>query len=165
MPNSWCIIKVGDLAKYTNGKAFKPSDWETKGLPIIRIQNLNDTTCKFNYTTLSHEDKFKVKKDDILFAWAASLGVYIWKQNDAWLNQHIFKVEPYAFIERQYMYFLLLHLIADFYTKSHGSGMVHITKNEFENTLTLLPPINEQRRIIKTLVQYNELLDSIIAEL
>ena len=165
LPNGWCIIKVGDLAKYTNGKAFKPSYWETKGLPIIRIQNLNDTTCKFNYTTLSHEEKFKVKNDDILFAWAASLGVYIWKQNDAWLNQHIFKVEPYAFIEKQYMYFLLLHLIADFYTKSHGSGMVHITKNEFENTLTLLPPINEQRRIIKTLVQYNELLDSIIAEL
>ena len=165
LPNGWCIIKVGDLAKYTNGKAFKPSDWETKGLPIIRIQNLNDTTCKFNYTTLSHEEKFKVKNDDILFAWAASLGVYIWKQNDAWLNQHIFKVEPYEFIEKQYMYFLLLHLIADFYTKSHGSGMVHITKNEFENTLTLLPHINEQRRIIKTLVQYNELLDSIIAEL
>ena len=129
LPKGWELIKVGNLAKYTNGKAFKPSDWEVSGLPIIRIQNLNDITCKYNYTTLIHEEKFKIKKGDLLFAWAASLGVYIWQYSDAWLNQHIFKVEPYAFIDKQYIYYLFQYLIADFYTKSHGSGMVHITKS------------------------------------
>ena len=165
LPKGWELIKVGNLAKYTNGKAFKPSDWEVSGLPIIRIQNLNDITCKYNYTTLIHEEKFKIKKGDLLFAWAASLGVYIWQYSDAWLNQHIFKVEPYAFIDKQYIYYLFQYLIADFYTKSHGSGMVHITKSEFENTMAILPPINEQRRIVNAISRYNKLIESIIAEL
>ena len=165
LPKGWELIKVGNLAKYTNGKAFKPSDWEVSGLPIIRIQNLNDITCKYNYTTLIHEEKFKIKKGDLLFAWAASLGVYIWQYSDAWLNQHIFKVEPYAFIDKQYIYYLFQYLIADFYTKSHGSGMAHITKSEFENTMAILPPINEQRRIVNAISRYNKLIESIIAEL
>ena len=165
LPKGWELIKVGNLAKYTNGKAFKPSDWEVSGLPIVRIQNLNDITCKYNYTTLIHEEKFKIKKGDLLFAWAASLGVYIWQYSDAWLNQHIFKVEPYAFIDKQYIYYLFQYLIADFYTKSHGSGMVHITKSEFENTMAILPPINEQRRIVNAISRYNKLIESIIAEL
>ncbi len=32
--------KLGDIATYVNGYAFKPEDRGTKGLPIIRIQDL-----------------------------------------------------------------------------------------------------------------------------
>lgn len=34
--------RLGDIASFINGRAFKPSEWSKKGLPIIRIQNLND---------------------------------------------------------------------------------------------------------------------------
>jgi type I restriction enzyme S subunit len=40
IPESWEEITVGDILDLVNGKAFKPSDWENEGLPIIRIQNL-----------------------------------------------------------------------------------------------------------------------------
>ena len=161
LPHGWCEVYVGDLANYTNGKAFKPSDWELKGLPIIRIQNLNDTTCKYNYTSVTHEEKYRITNGDLLFAWAASLGVYIWSGENAWLNQHIFKVEPYAFIEKVYCYYLFQYLIAEFYNRSHGSGMVHITKNEFENTLAYLPPLKEQLRIVAKIEELFAVLDSI----
>ena len=161
LPQGWCRVYVGDLANYTNGKAFKPSDWEQKGTPIIRIQNLNDVTCKFNYTSIIHEDKYRISNGDLLFAWAASLGVYIWSGDNAWLNQHIFKVEPYAFIEKVYCYYLFQYLIAEFYNRSHGSGMVHITKNEFENTLAYLPPLKEQLRIVAKIEELFAVLDSI----
>jgi len=39
------MVSIGDLCDLQNGRAFKPSDWEKKeagGVPIIRIQNLND---------------------------------------------------------------------------------------------------------------------------
>ncbi|MBR1381867.1 MAG: restriction endonuclease subunit S, partial [Paludibacteraceae bacterium] len=42
LPNGWTISTVGEVADYINGRAFKPSEWELTGLPIIRIQNLND---------------------------------------------------------------------------------------------------------------------------
>ncbi len=165
IPVGWCIIKVGELAQYTNGKAFRPAEWEIEGLPIIRIQNLNDELCKFNYTSASHEEKYKITDGDLLFAWAASLGVYIWNGGEAWLNQHIFKVEPHSFIEKEYLFYLFQYLISEFYTHSHGSGMVHITKGEFEKTLAYLPPKAEQLRIIKRIEELFQKLDSINANL
>lgn len=165
VPEGWCTICVGDLAEYTNGKAFKPSDWERKGLPIIRIQNLNDENCQYNYTSITHEEKYRISHGDLLFAWAASLGVYIWQGNKAWLNQHIFKVDPHPFIDIQYLYYIFEYLVSEFHTRSHGSGMVHITKKEFETTIALLPPLSEQRRIVKSIKSYYTTLDNIGANL
>ena len=34
------MIKLGDVATYINGYAFKPKDRSKRGLPIIRIQDL-----------------------------------------------------------------------------------------------------------------------------
>ena len=35
-------MKLGEICNFINGRAFKPSEWDKKGLPIVRIQNLND---------------------------------------------------------------------------------------------------------------------------
>nr|WP_270490498.1 restriction endonuclease subunit S [Bacteroides finegoldii] len=100
LPKGWTTIKVGDVAIYTNGRAFKPEDWIHEGLPIIRIQNLNDNSASYNRTPKTYESKYLIHNGDLLFAWAASLGTYIWNGGKAWLNQHIFKVDPYPFIEK-----------------------------------------------------------------
>ena len=92
LPKGWTTIKVGDVAIYTNGRAFKPEDWMHEGLPIIRIQNLNDNSASYNRTPKTYESKYLIHNGDLLFAWAASLGTYIWNGGKAWLNQHIFKV-------------------------------------------------------------------------
>ena len=126
LPKGWTTIKVGDVAIYTNGRAFKPEDWIHEGLPIIRIQNLNDNSASYNRTPKTYESKYLIHNGDLLFAWAASLGTYIWNGGKAWLNQHIFKVDPYPFIEKQYLYHVFKAMITEFYTQSHGSGMVHI---------------------------------------
>jgi restriction endonuclease S subunit len=41
LPKHWEVKKLGEVADYLNGRAFKPSEWEQVGKPIIRIQNLN----------------------------------------------------------------------------------------------------------------------------
>ena len=92
MKQDWQIKKLGDLATYVNGFAFKPSDWSNTGLPIIRIQNLNSEKDDYHYYSGDILSRYRVKKGDVLISWSASLGVYVWKGNDAWLNQHIFKV-------------------------------------------------------------------------
>ena len=106
-----------------------------------------------------------MKDGDLLFAWAASLGTYIWQGGDAWLNQHIFKVDPAAFMDKSFLYYSLQNLIAEFYRQSHGSGMVHITKGKFENTPILIPPLAEQKRIVKAIENVFSQLDNITAEL
>ncbi|MDC2682947.1 restriction endonuclease subunit S [Bacteroides ovatus] len=165
LPDGWAAIKVGDVAIYINGRAFKPEDWMCEGLPIIRIQNLNDKNAGYNRTTKTYESKYLIHNGDLLFAWAASLGTYIWNGGNAWLNQHIFKVEPYQFIEKSYLYYIFKTMTTEFYAQSHGSGMVHITKKQFENIELLLPPLKEQKRIVQTLEQISTNLDQIVESL
>ena len=162
MPEGWAILKVGNVAEYINGRAFKPEEWEQTGLPIIRIQNLNDPNAYYNRTKNEYEEKYLIKKGDLLFAWAASLGTYIWKGDDAWLNQHIFKVVPYPFMDKKYLYYAFHAMITEFYRKSHGSGMIHITRKQFEEITLWLPPLAEQYRIVQYLQQVFEKLDSIV---
>ena len=164
LPAGWTISTIGEVAQYINGRAFKPTEWEKEGIPIIRIQNLNDPNAPYNYSSVNYEDKYLIKDGDLLFAWAASLGAYIWKGSLGWLNQHIFKVEPKEFMNKQYLYYSFMNLIADFYRQSHGSGMVHITKGKFESTPILIPPLYEQERINITLENIFNILDNIHAE-
>ena len=165
LPKGWSILTVGQVAQYINGRAFKPNEWEQKGLPIIRIQNLNDKSAVFNYSTATFEDKYLVTKGDLLFAWAASLGTYIWQEGNGWLNQHIYRVIPKPFITKGFLYYSFESMISEFYKESHGSGMVHITKGKFENTPILLPPLQEQERIVNYINAIYTLLDSILVEL
>lgn len=147
LPSGWTIATLGEVATYQNGRAFKPSEWQTTGLPIIRIQNLTSESADCNYSPLQHESRFRVKHGDLLFAWSASLGAFIWRGGDAWLNQHIFRVDHAKQVSRRFLYYALTDITNTLYTKAHGSGMVHVTKRSFEETGFRLPPLNEQRRI------------------
>ena len=151
---------LGTVADYINGRAFKPSEWETSGLPIIRIQNLTNSCASYNYSSKDLEEKYLIHKGDLLFAWSASLGAHIWTGTDAWLNQHIFKVIPKKDINQKYLYYFLKTVTADLCSKTHGSGMVHITKGPFMNTPVPVPPLSEQERIVARIEELFSQLDA-----
>ena len=151
---------LGTVATYINGRAFKPAEWETAGKPIIRIQNLTNKDAAYNYSSQEYEAKYLVHRGDLLFAWSASLGAHIWNGEDAWLNQHIFRVIPSEGINRDYLYYYLLRVVADLYSKTHGSGMVHITRGPFMNTAIPIPPLAEQERIVARIEELFSQLDA-----
>ena len=151
---------LGQVATYINGRAFKPAEWETVGLPIIRIQNLTDGKAKCNYSSVQHDPKFQVRNGDLLFAWSASLGAHIWRGGDAWLNQHIFRVVPHEGIDKMYLYYYLCNVVAELYSKTHGSGMVHITKGPFMATPIPVPILDEQKRIVAKIEELFSELDN-----
>ena len=156
---------LGTVATYINGRAFKPSEWEQQGLPIIRIQNLTDSNAKYNYSSVEHDERFRVQYGDLLFAWSASLGAHIWKGKDAWLNQHIFKVIPNENMDKKYLFYYLCRVVNDLYAKTHGSGMVHITKAPFMATPIPFPSIAEQQRIVTRIEELFSELDSAVETL
>ena len=86
-------VKLGDVATYINGYAFKPTDYASEGKPIIRIQDLTGNAYQTNRFAGILDDKYRVGWGDVLISWSASLGVYEWDAEEAWLNQHIFKVQ------------------------------------------------------------------------
>lgn len=160
IPEHWEVKKLGEVADYINGRAFKPTEWERTGKPIIRIQNLNKDAAAYNYSKNVFEDKYKVEKGDLLYAWSASLGVYIWNGESAWLNQHIFKVVPKNISDKKYLFYILGKITAELYAKAHGSGMVHVTKGKFEATEIPFPPLPEQQAIVAKIEELLSELDN-----
>jgi len=151
LPNNWQVKSLGEVAKFINGRAFKPEEWGNKGLPIIRIQNLTGFSDVFNYYDGDFEKKYLVKKNDILISWSASLGVYVWDKDVAVLNQHIFKVELGDNFDRVFFYYLIKTKIDEIVSHVHGSTMKHITKDRFDNIKVKLPPLPIQKQIAEIL--------------
>lgn len=139
--SKWEIVKLGDVATYVNGYAFKPSDWTDIGLPIIRIQNLTGNDYETNFYNQKYDNKYEINNGDVLISWSASLGVYVWNRGKALLNQHIFKVVFNKLnINKQYFVYAVSYLLNDMAQETHGSTMKHITKPRFDNTPFPLPP-------------------------
>ena len=77
---------LGCVAKFVNGRAFKPDDWSSNGLPIIRIQNLTDPAARLNRFNGPFDNRHAVKNGDILVSWSATLDVFKWHGGEAILN-------------------------------------------------------------------------------
>lgn len=150
---TWPKVKLGELAEFINGAAFRPEDWGDDGLKIIRIQNLTDKNKPFNHTKRVVDKKLFVHKGDILVSWSATLGVYIWDRDEVGLlNQHIFKVVPnLKVIDKNYLEKSLVGALTDMNKHLHGATMKHVNRGEFLATEILLPPLVEQQRIASIL--------------
>ncbi|MDO8278755.1 MAG: restriction endonuclease subunit S [Burkholderiaceae bacterium] len=145
------LMALGDTAEFINGAAFKPTDWASEGLPIIRIQNLTGTGEKFNYTTRQVKASLIVEPGDLLVSWSATLDVYRWAGTRGLLNQHIFKVLPKPGIDPDYLFYALKTALSELSGKTHGSTMKHVVRGDFESTQVAVPSLPEQRRIVDLL--------------
>lgn len=149
MKQGWEIKKLGEVATYVNGYAFKPDHWTDDGVPIIRIQNLNNQDAVYNYCNMDIPKKFVVEYGDILISWSASLGVYEWLGERSYLNQHIFKVVfDKCNIDKYFFKYAVSSKINEMLKNAHGATMKHIVKKDFDNTEIIYPSIAEQERIV-----------------
>ena len=154
------IAKLGDLATYINGYAFKPADWGDTGLPIIRIQDLTGNSYQLNRYDGEYPERIEVNDGDVLISWSASLGVYVWQRGKALLNQHIFKVVFDKIpVNKDYFVFAVEHKLAEMESKTHGATMKHIVKKDFDGTTIPYPPIEKQAEIADHLRRITSLID------
>tara|TARA_Y100000814_G_scaffold62508_2_gene38716 strand:- start:1975 stop:3171 length:1197 start_codon:yes stop_codon:yes gene_type:complete len=158
LPSGWKWVKLEDVCESINGRGFKKSEWKQFGLPIIRIENLNNRTADYNYFDGDLLDKHHVTDGDLLVSWSASLDAYIWDRGAAALNQHIFKIIPnFNLVDKTYLYSALKNVMSSIRSKTHGGTMTHITKGVFDGTYIPLPPLKEQKRIAGILNRVDEI--------
>ena len=153
-------MRLGDIATYINGYAFKPEDRGEKGLPIIRIQDLTGSFDNPGFYDGDYPAKVEINDGDILISWSASLGVYIWNRGKALLNQHIFKVVfDKAEVDKMYFVFAIQYYLKEMERKTHGATMKHIVKKDFDNTEIPFPKIEKQIKIAKELSTISRMIE------
>jgi restriction endonuclease S subunit len=170
IPPTWRWKRIGDQLELLNGIAFKPTDWIQSGIPIVRIQNLNNLTAPFNYCDPSKaRSRSLINNGSFLISWSGtpgtSFGAFIWNRGEAVLNQHIFrcdfKTEEY---DVEFLRLAINGQLDEMIAKAHGgAGLQHITKGKLEDLLITLPPIAEQRRIVAKVDELMELCNKLEA--
>ena len=149
IPHCWNTSKLKYLGQYINGYAFKPEEWGSKGVPIIRIQDLTGSNDNPNYFEGQIDKKYWVENGDILISWAATLDAFIWNKGKGWLNQHIFKAVPNRrIINYDFFFWMIKESMKNMNNDNkHGIFMQHVTLSVFNNFTIPMPPLAEQERI------------------
>lgn len=152
--------RLGDIATYINGYAFKPEDRGSTGLPIIRIQDLTGNAYDLGFYDGKYPEKIEINDGDVLISWSASLGVYIWNRGKGLLNQHIFKVVfDKGEVNKQYFVFAVKYKLKEMELKTHGATMKHIVKKDFDNTVIPFPTVEKQADIAYILSKIESIVE------
>ena len=148
VPEGWEKKSIGEIGEYLNGFAFKPSDWQDLGKPIIKIKEMGNGVT--NETPRNSGErvpaKYLIKAGDLLFSWSATLMVIIWSGEEGWLNQHLFKVTPVKGIDREFLLQRISNAIVEFQNLTTGSTMKHIQRNKLDQVFVNVPNAEIMKR-------------------
>ena len=141
IPEGWEVAKVGDIAEFMNGYAFKPRHLGMIGLPVIKIPELRSGVLSKTPRNSGESipKKYFIKNGDILFSWSATLLVNIWNSGEGLLNQHLFKVTPKADYLYSFIFYFLANQIEKYRSHAVGATMQHLRRDVVINANVLLP--------------------------
>ena len=168
VPEHWQSIPFKYIADFVNGMAFKPEQWSEVGVPIIRIENLNNGE-DFNFYVGQVASRYHVNTGELLFGWSGnrgtSFGPFLWKRNGLhYLNQHIFRI-VYFKCDKKWLYWTLRAVTKTIEDQAHGIiGMVHVTKGKLGGVKIPAIPLREQTQIARFLDHETARIDALIEE-
>jgi type I restriction enzyme S subunit len=145
--SDWVEERLGECVVLRNGRAYSQTELLDTGTPVIRIQNLNGGK-NWYYSNLDLPPEKLCEDGDLLFAWSASFGPYIWSGPTAIFHYHIWKIEVGPQLHKEFLFYLLQHLTEEIKKSSHGLAMLHMTKKKMENLVVSFPSVSEQLRVV-----------------
>ena len=139
MPEGWKEKPLYDYAEFINGTSFKEDEYESEGLPIIKIAELkNGITEATQYFNGEKDPKYNVENEDILFSWSGnpdtSIDIFIWSLGNGILNQHTFNVKSYT-NNKWFIYCLLKYFKTEFCHRAsckQTTGLGHVTASDLK---------------------------------
>ena len=150
----WEVKKLVEVSSLINGRAYKQNELLNEGkYKVLRVGNFF-TNSNYYYSNLELDDEKYCYKGDLLFAWSASFGAFIWDEGKTIFHYHIWRV---LFDEKNlniYYYKYLLNTMTNFFMNDvHGIGMVHLTKAGMEQYNLPLPPLPLQHLFAQRIEQ------------
>ncbi|WP_199664121.1 restriction endonuclease subunit S [Parabacteroides sp. AF14-59] len=183
----WLIQRFGDIASVIGGFAFKSDSFNIKGIPVLKIGNINtgifkqDNLCFYAYD--SKLCKYEVYPNDLVISLTGTVGkgdygnVCILPDTYKcyYLNQRNAKLETYGLYQNMFLKYLLSDKkIKSFLTRNcRGVRQANILNKDIENLKLILPSLdiqaifvekvvsleNQKQKIKQSIVEVQQLLD------
>lgn len=162
VPNGWARTRLCDLVRVLNGRAYSKQELLESGTPVLRVGNLF-TSDHWYYSDLDLEADKYADTGDLLFAWSASFGPFIWEGGRVIFHYHIWKLDLFSHedLNKRFLYTWLLEKTQEIKASGHGISMAHMTKERFEALELSLPPFEEQSRIVAKVDELMALCDQL----
>ena len=159
---SWEDYKLKDVAKFINGKAYKAAELLENGkYRVLRVGNLF-TNNSWYYSDLELKPDKYCSSGDLIYAWSATFGPRIWKEEKVIYHYHIWKVKPKSDLIDKMFLFYLLDWDSENIKSTFGTGatMIHVSKGSIETRDISIPPLKIQKRIADILSAYDDLIEN-----
>ena len=164
----WESCELQKVSTLLNGRAYKQNELLDEGkYKVLRVGNFF-TNSNYYYSDLELDPEKYCDDGDLLFAWSASFGAFIWNGGKVIYHYHIWKVlYDKQKLNIDYYRFLLNTMTAYFMKDVHGIGMVHLTKAGMEQYILPIPPLTLQQEFadkIEAIEKQKELIKQSITQ-
>lgn len=165
IPKHWKVKKLGEVCTYTKGK--KPSllnSHKTKdcSIPYINIKAFE----KGIYDEYTNGIKCNLCEDgDLLMVWDGARCGLIGKAKKGAVGSTLMKILPIDELDEEYLYHFIASKFHTINTNPKGVGIPHVEPNLFWNFYIPIPPLSEQKAIVKKIEELFSELDKGVEDL
>jgi type I restriction enzyme S subunit len=174
-PLNWDIVKIEEIAEFTNGYAFKSSDYRDDGIGIIRMSDLKHgeiSVRQLKYVSNSFlselSSALQVKPNDLVIGMSGSIGRPCFNRTEKTflLNQRVGKLTPNLdLVTPEFLAISLASMEQYFLQISMGSAIKNLSTAQIKQAKILLPPIAIQKIIVSHYEEFLSLLKRLKASL
>lgn len=153
IPTEWKKLRLSDCVEILPGYPFESAHFNEKnlGMPLIRIRDLLKSNIATFYNG-AYETKYLMRRGDILIGMDGEFETIKWSNSDALLNQRICKINSSSNeLDNDFLFYFLAPKIKSIEMSTMGTTVKHLSVNDIRKIMIPIPPLSEQRQIVRIL--------------
>lgn len=152
MTASWARRKLGDLLSVQNGYAFDSKAFGATGFPLIRIRDLKTGVSTETRYGAEFDPRYVVNAGDFLIGMDGEFACYEWKGEPALLNQRVCRLQGFnGVLEPRFLFHGINAHLKAIEEVTGYTTVKHLSSKQILGIELLVPPRDEQRRIVAIL--------------